>query len=283
MVRRALILALVLGCFLLATLSLQQLEAVASSRGGDQQLLYLPNGKYMKLASLGQAPFLSDLVYLWAIQYYSNYSREDRFEFVEHVFSDVIAELDPHNVDPYWLGAMILSVEAGDDDAALRLLDKGFAYNPDEWVLPYLAGWTAHHAGLYKRASDYFDLAANVSTAPPVVLRLRAGMIKRMGDLEEALALWNQVIDDPRCDEKSRRIAKRQIRDLTVRWELKVLQAAVDRFRIQNGQTPKRLEQLVAGNYISSLPLDPDGVAYRYDSRTGEVSSVAVKILGDRQ
>jgi hypothetical protein len=120
-VRRALILALVLGCFLLATLSLQQLEAVASSRGGDQQLLYLPNGKYMKLASLGQAPFLSDLVYLWAIQYYSNYSREDRFEFVEHVFSDVIAELDPHNVDPYWLGAMILSVEAGDDDSQ-RLL-----------------------------------------------------------------------------------------------------------------------------------------------------------------
>jgi tetratricopeptide (TPR) repeat protein len=281
--RRVLILSMVLGCFLMAALSLRQLETVAATRNTEQELLYLPNGKYMKLASLGQAALLSDLVYLWAIQYYSNYNREDRFEFVEHVFSDVIAELDPHNVDPYWLGAMILSVEAHDDEAALKLLDKGFANNPDEWILPYLAGWTAHHAGMYKRASDYFDLAAGVPTAPPVVLRLRAGMIKRMGDVEEALALWTEVVEDPRCDEKSRRIAARQIRELTVRWQLKMLQDAVDRFRTQNGHNPRRLEDLVNVHYISSLPIDPDGAEYLYDSRTGEVSSKAAQILGGRK
>ncbi len=50
-----------------------RLERMRERRVGDQQLLYLPNGSYLKLASLGQAAVLADLIYLWAIQYYSNY------------------------------------------------------------------------------------------------------------------------------------------------------------------------------------------------------------------
>ena len=37
-------------------------------------------------ASLGQAQVMADLLYLWAIQYYSSYDREDRGRYVEHLF-----------------------------------------------------------------------------------------------------------------------------------------------------------------------------------------------------
>jgi len=49
---------------------------------GEKDLLYLPNGKYLRVLSLGQAPVVADVVYLWAIQYYSDYDRADRYRYV---------------------------------------------------------------------------------------------------------------------------------------------------------------------------------------------------------
>ena len=77
---------------------------------GEQQLLYLPSGQYLRVASLGHPSVVADFVYLWAIQYYSNYEREDRFRYVEHIFGSVIPELDPRYMDTYSLGTLILTV-----------------------------------------------------------------------------------------------------------------------------------------------------------------------------
>ena len=86
----ALLLVLVAGA--VTVVSGRSLERLSAERPTEASLLYLPNGQHLKLASLGQAPVLADLIYLWAIQYYSVYEREDRFRYVEHVFGNVIAE-----------------------------------------------------------------------------------------------------------------------------------------------------------------------------------------------
>jgi tetratricopeptide (TPR) repeat protein len=199
---------------------------------------------------------------------------------VEHVFGEVIAELDPHYVDAYWLGALIMTVEAKDLAAGLRLLDKGIAANPDKWILPYLAAWESYRAGDYQRAADYFRRAAEVPDAPPAVMRMRAGMISKAGDLKTALSLWRQVLEDPRSDEASVEIARRQVRDLQLRSDLRDLQSAVNRFRIENGRLPESLESLLRRGYIRVLPRDPDDREYLYDPRTGAVSSKAGRVLG---
>ena len=67
--------------------------------------------KYLRVASLGYASVAADVLYLWSIQYYSNFQIEDRYKYVDHIYSGVITELDPHYFDPYWIGAMILSVD----------------------------------------------------------------------------------------------------------------------------------------------------------------------------
>jgi tetratricopeptide (TPR) repeat protein len=257
------------------------LEEMSGGRSSSEELLYLPNGKYLKVASLGQAPVLADAIYIWAIQYYSNYDRADRYRYVEHVFGDVIAELDPHYIDPYWMGALIMTIEARDLRAALRLLDKGFTNNPDQWVLPYLAAWESYRAGEYERAATYFAQAAGVPDAPVAVRRMHAGMISRAGHLRQALQLWAEVLEDPESDAASRAIAKRQVRHLKVRVDLQELQVAVERFRSETSRYPERLEELLAGPYIESLPRDPWDREYEYDPRTGRVSSVAARVLGD--
>jgi tetratricopeptide (TPR) repeat protein len=247
---------------------------------GKKELLYLPNGRYLKAISLGNAPLVADLVYLWAIQYYSDYAREDRYRFVEHVFGDVIGELDPNYTDPYWLGAIILTTEAKDLEGGLRLLDKGFARKPTEWILPFLAGWECDRVGQYDRAAVYFDRAAKAPGAPPDLFRLKAGMTALGGNLREAIARWNDVLEDPRNDEGARAIATRQIRTLTVRADLKDLDEAIAGFRARAGRAPRNLDELVRSGILKALPLDPDGHRYVYDPSTASVSSPASRVLG---
>lgn len=255
------------------------LRALEPARGSADALLYLPNGRYLRVLSLGQAPLVADVVYLWAIQYYSDYGREDRFRYVKHVFGDVIAELDPHYVDAYGLGALILTVEARDLEGGLELLEKGFAKNPDQWILPYLAAWECHRAGQYERAARYFQAAAGVPGAPLLVRRMQAGMMARAGDLAAALRLWRELRDDPASDELTRSIASRQVRDLQVRLDTAELEAAVREYERRAGRPPGTLDALVRVGILRSLPVDPDGRPYVYDRRSRTVSSTAARLL----
>lgn len=258
-----------------------RLDALGSFRPPGEELLYLPNGKMLKVASLGQAPVIADAIYLWAIQYYSNYEREDRFAYVEHVFGDVVGELDPEYIDPYWIGALILSVEAKDLEAAHRLLDKGFARNPDAWILPYLAGWEAYFVGEYELAGRYFEKAAAVEGSPPKLRRMIAGMQGKAGDLDEALVLWRRVLDDPTSDNASKSIAERKVREITLKLAIRACERAIEAFREQNARAPRSLEELVSRGYLSRVPVDEDGRRYAYDPETGTVTGPG-QVLGDQ-
>lgn len=258
------------------------LDRLARVEQGEKPLLYLPNGKYLRAVSLGHAPLVADAVYLWAIQYYSDYRHADRYRFVEHVFGGVIAELDPHYVDPYWLGGLILIVEAHDLDAGLRLLDQGFEKNPDAWILPYMAAWECERAKRYEDAASYFDRVGRSPSAPAFVSRMRAGMLARSGDLDAAAQAWQAILQAPHGDATSREIASRQLRAIDGRRRLDALQAAIDRYRAELGHNPQRLEDLVASGRLASIPTDSDDLSLRYDPALGKVTSDAFGILGAR-
>lgn len=251
----------------------EQSDAVTS-------LLYLPNGKHLRVASLGHPSLAADFMYLWAIQYYGNYDREDRYKYVEHIFGSVIPELDPQYIDAYSLGVLILTVEAGDLEAGLRVVDRGMAENPDQWVLPYLAGWECYRAKRFDLASKYMGKAVTIPGAPLHLLRNRAGFVARSGDMNAAYRLWKELYDDPESDVHTRTIAERQMRDLHVRIDLRDLGKAIEAFRERTGKAPMSLEQLVSVGILSELPLDPDGNPYPYDAVEGRLTLEPGRILG---
>jgi len=237
------------------------------------QVLYLPSGRYLKVVSLGYSSVMADAIYIWSIQYYSNYGRADRFTYLEHIYGNVITELDPHYIDPYLIGSLIMSFEAHDNEMALRLLDKGIAANPDEWILPFEAGYTCYNSlHDYTRAAAYFERAMKIPGAPSAIRRMRAEMYNKMGDKRASLGYWKEVLGQADND-YVRDVASRHVHDLTIEVDVEELSKAVAAYRARHGANPPSLTALEIGGFIRGEPVDPDGKPYRYDPSTGEVSS----------
>ena len=276
---KAIVTAVVVFCVVATTWSGIHLERMVGNEHRSKSLLLLPNGKHLKIASLGQAPLLADLMYLWAIQYYSEYEREDRFRYVQHIFGNVIAELDPHYIDAYWMGALILIVEAKDLEAGLQLLDQGIEANPENWILPYLAGWECYYADRFECAEAYFAHAEALPEVPIYVKRTRIGMAAAKGDLRRAYAMWLDILQDPGADAGTIDIAERQLRHLKVKIDVQEIQAWVAQFRLENERWPGSLSELLPRDYVDALPFDPFGRPYAYDPVSGIVTAPNDRIL----
>jgi len=254
-----------------AHLLAQPLEGAAGRR-----LLYLPNGRFMKVASLGYPTFVADLLYLWSIQFYGGYGdKVDRFSYLEHIYGQVITRLDPQYVDPYLVGALILVSEKQDVESALRLLDQGIAANPQDWLMPYEAGfWAYDTAHDFDRAAVYFRHAMEIPGAPASTRRLYAEMINKKGDKATSLALWSGILEQT-DDERVRATAANHVHDLQIDVDVIRLNEAAARFRAGAGRAPRSVEELVAAGLLPAVPLDPDGRPYTFDPVTGTARSTS--------
>jgi tetratricopeptide (TPR) repeat protein len=269
-----------LALILLAALLQGQVDAAIRRGDSPSPLLYLPSGRYLKVVSLGFDGILADALYLWSIQYYSNYSLSDRYEYLEHIYKDIITELDPHYLDAYLTGSLIMSAEARRPDLALALLDKGIERNPSAWILAFDAGFFCYQdLRDYARAGAYFEKALGASDVNPQVRRFYAEMSNRAGDPRASLREWI-AIHQTATDDYVRAVSWNHVHDLKVRIDLEDLGAAVAAFRSRTDRPPRRLEELVRAGFLASLPLDPEERPYDYDPLAGRVAYSGSRVLG---
>lgn len=249
----------------------QNIDARRAAWPTTYPLMYVPSGQYLRPASLGYRTVLADLLYLWSIQYYGHTRTLEGRRWIEHIY-DVITDLDPNFVDAYLIGSLIMSADMADPQMALRLLDKGIGQNPGEWILPLEAGFTAYmNAQQYERAAEYFQEAQRKG-APDYAERLRAHMFEMRGDVQTALELWYEayVEAEQAGDERVAAIAYNHTYDLRVKLDLSRLEAALQRFEVEQGRPAPDLRSLVdAGHVDRRLLRNPNGSRYEYDPETG--------------
>jgi tetratricopeptide (TPR) repeat protein len=233
-------------------------------------IIYIPSGQFLKRATFGFSSLAADLVYLWAIQYYSDYDIPDRFEYLDHIFS-IIAELDPKYLDPYEVGGLIAVYEAHDLDLAFRIIDKGIENNPEEWLFPFEAG---HYAQRFledfETARKYYKMAMEIEGSPPVTQRLYANAAFETMDYETAWYAWLEIYKTA-TDDRTKKIASNHLYRVKTAIDTKNIQEALDEFRSHYGHFPEDLDQLVQTGYMDLIPKDLDERDYLYDSRTGEI------------
>jgi tetratricopeptide (TPR) repeat protein len=260
-----------------------RLERLSGDGPAGEQLLYLPSGKLLKVWSLGHQETLADLIYLWSIQFYGHYRGGQRYDRLMQIYDTVVTELDPRFRDAYLLGSLILALEARRPEDALSLLEKGIEANPDDWMLPFEAGFVAFESlNDYRRAADYFQISMERPGAHPAVRRFRAAMFDRLGDEATSLSLWMEILETADSDYVES-VAAKHVHDLTIDYHLEVLEGAVDQFHAQSGSYPPHLRALVSAGLLNQIPVDPEGRPYRYDSDTGEVSAVSARALMGRK
>ena len=235
----------------------------------------MPSGKHLKFASFGNSTMMADLVYLWAIQYYGNYNIQDRFEYIEHIFS-IIAELDPKYLDPYEVGALIAVYEAKDVELAFKILDLGFKNNPDQWIFPFQAG---HYAQMFlndfRVAKEYYEKAKIIEGAPSQTERLAANAAFKMMDYETAWQSWLEIYETA-TDERIIKIASNHLYNVKASRDIQLITNAINLYSEKFGHRPLTLEQLVRGRFLSNVPKDLDEKDYIYDPQTGEIRAETI-------
>ncbi len=249
-----------------------KIDKISRNKIPGASVIYLPSGKYLKFATFGHSALLADLIYIWSIQYYSDYSVADRYKYLDHIFS-VIAELDHRYLDPYQIGALIALYEAKDFDLALKILNRGLEKNPEQWIFPFQAGHMAQMVKKdYKLAQEYYKKTMEIEGAPPIARRLYANASFKISDYKTAWGTWLEVYQTSK-DERIKKIASNHLYQVKAAIDTQTIREAIKKFREKYGHNPENLSQLVSMDLLDSLPKDLDGQDYLYDSQTGEVKT----------
>ena len=269
-----LIIILLFSCALFMGLKIIS-DRVPRSNIPGASIIYIPSGKYLRYATFGYSSLMADLIYIWAIQYYSDHTIPERYDNLEHIFS-IISELDPRYLDPYEMGAIIAVYEAKDPHLAFKVLDRGLEKNPDQWIFPYQAG---HYAALtlrdYELAREYYKKTMEIEGAPEIAKRLYADAAFKGTDYRTAWQSWWEVYQKT-DDERIKKIASNHLYQVKSAMDLARLKEAIEKYREKYGRFPDELEQLVGAGILDSVPKDLDEKNYIYNPESGEVESPLV-------
>ena len=238
-----------------------------------QRLLYLPDGEYLKIASLGYRELIADLLWIQSIQVMGEKKVSESSGRWLYRALDIITTLDPKFVRAYEGGGLALTTLVVLPEESNQLMMKGMRYNPTEWKLPFLIGINYYYE-LYDdgKAAEYMAHAARLPGAPSSLATLAANLYVSAHSPQEAVNLLAALYEQT-TDESAKKLLEIRLKIVMTERDLSLLEQAIDRYKKQTGQHPPRLEALVGAGLLPALPVEPSGGRYLYDARTGAVSS----------
>lgn len=189
-------------------------DTIRGDRTGDcsEERLYLPNGEFLHLASLGYDAAVADYTWLQAIQYYGGYRRGEHDVRYFAGLVEAVTTLDPGFVEAYIFSALVHSLDHGDADGAIDVLKRGILQNPHSWRLHFEVGFTNY---VFKRdygvAAYWFETAARLPGASDFCRQFAAWSSGRAGDLKGSLVLWENLrrtTENPDLRELAERMTK---------------------------------------------------------------------------
>jgi len=220
--------------------------------------LYLPSGKSIKLVSLGYDRFMADFIWLRSIQAFGGHWETDRnYQPIFHLF-DVITDLDPHFLDAYTFGNLVIGDEGGDQLLGLKLIDKGIVHNPRKYKLPYWAGyiayWTLNDPQL---AKYYYNRALKCHDVPGFVSRIVAYMELKSGRYRVAFEKYVRDVLEAvdQNDEVVENIALNRIPDIINEWQMFIIRNAAIKYFQKTGKDPENIHDLERKGVIDPYPL----------------------------
>jgi hypothetical protein len=247
-----------------------------------RELLYLPTAPMLRMLALGNDGLMADAAYIWAIQYYSRFARNERFLYLEKVF-DLITDLDPRHFDAYRTGALIMQVEApGTREekvrAVTRLYDKGIAAMPESWQLAETAAWDCY---LGFRDTALAVRYAEIAVRHPAAhhrIRRALGVWKDRDDtweIADSIAYWEQALVEATTPGEEY-LTRSHLYDVIVARDREVLDPLLRSYRARLGACPPAWDALVLTGQLLAVPRDYAGNPY-------EISPVTCTLVANKR
>ncbi len=270
------------GCLIAVTLIKpvqDRIDAAGSRASIDPDLLYFSSPEVVKGMALGYDGLAADIYWMRAIQYYGRRAEADRRQIRYKnlpALLDIVTSLDPRMTDVYRAGSSFLAeplpVGAGQPLEAIRLLEKGISFLPQEWRLRFDEGFVYFwHLQDGRRAGQIWLEASRVPGAPPWMESLAARGFSQGGEMETAKDLWRRQLENS-TREDLKENALNHLATIQADEDIWTLEFFLEKYLSAHGSFPARLEFLVQAGYFSRVPKDPSGVPYAYDPATGGVS-----------
>ena len=238
-----------------------------------ERLMYLPDGEYLKIASLGYRELVADVLWLQAIQVMGEKQVSETSGRWLYRALDVITTLDSTFVRAYEAGGLALTTLVVLPEESNQLLLKGIQHNPTEWKLPFLLGINYFYE-FYDdtKAAEAILQASRLPGAPSILGTLAANLFVSAHAPQQAVDLLATMYQNT-SDESAKKLLEIRLRLVMTERDLQLLERAIARYKELNGHVPSRLDELVEAKLLNALPAEPSGGRYLYDAKTGTVSS----------
>lgn len=162
----------------------------------ENDVKYVPHPEALKILSAGYADLMSDFYWIRAVTYYGEWRQGDHGMLFFQELVNTTITLDPHFTGAYRFGAIVLASDMGLMEPALDLLKRGMEEMPDEWWLPFEAGFLEYTVRFDNDAAyRWFKRAGEMPSAPERPRRFAAFVASRAGHLEISYELWRVVAE----------------------------------------------------------------------------------------
>lgn len=257
--------ALVVPWLLLAAWAAHQsncwLEARHVERVSDGSVGVLPNGKALRVLSLGFERLAADLFWIRTTYYVGDPDDSKAKWPAAEDLANLVTDIDPHFDSVYVLMASVLGGLRRDPDAAIRLLEKGAAVST-YWRIHFLLGFTYfmdEHD--YVRGAKSIERAIELGGGPPYLQFLVSRLYSSAGDPTTAMQFIEARLRNEETPEVRAQLEQR-LSDLWINRDLDAINAAIAKYREAKHGDPKSVQALVEAKLLPALPRDPKGGAY---------------------
>jgi hypothetical protein len=226
---------------------------------GDVGLL--PDGRLLRVLSLGFDRFVADLFWLRTVNYIGTESSMKTGYPAAARLAELVTDIDPHFKTAYSVTNVVLTVLSHQPEPAIALLDKGIRHI-DWWKLHFLQGYNyLFETKEYDKAAEQMALAAVKPGAPPYLQFLAARLYAYSGDPDTAMAFVRVRIEHATTEEEREALVRRY-RDLWVTRDLRNINAALEAYEKDHGEKPRGVQTLVQAGFLDVEPRDPAGNSY---------------------
>jgi hypothetical protein len=251
--------------------------------GGQHEALYFMNGAQVKRVVPGFEQLAADLYWIRTVQYFGGkriFDADTRRELL-YPLIEITTTLDPRMEIAYRYGAVFLAeaqpIGAGRPDLGIAVLERGVRNNPSSWRLHQELGFFHFvYRGDARKAADVLVEASRIPGAGDVLKNLAAELLAKGGHRDTARRMWQEMYDqaEPGWLKNNARV---HIDVLDAASAVDALNRTVDVFRQRTGRLPSKLDELAAARLARGPFVDPSGVPFDYDARTGRVNVSRMK------